>query len=259
MQKSRYVEDVHHLRLMSLLNEMVRDKGYKGAARALGIDRRTVARSVGAGVLSRRTREALERALVEGDGTLESRLRRELEELRRRMEAFEEEMRGNVETLSREHARTRRLVEPVVRHVGVARGGKSVALAPGGRGRRDAMVESRREYPSLVTREPADDDEEVYGDAWPLVDEWRTLELRREVGTKLDRTWTREQIMELEIAMIDEQSLTLPPSTSHMHPSEKSSYLDWPRRALEDLRKERVWMEVLSRLRRVLSLRLWRE
>ena len=94
MQKSRYVEDVHHLRLMSLLNEMVRDKGYKGAARALGIDRRTVARSVGAGVLSRRTREALERALVEGDGTLESRLRRELEELRRRMEAFEEEMRG---------------------------------------------------------------------------------------------------------------------------------------------------------------------
>ena len=27
----------------------------------------------------------------------------------------------------------------------------------------------RREYPELVTLEPADDDEEVFGDAWPLI------------------------------------------------------------------------------------------
>ena len=247
------------MRLMSLLNEMVRDRGYKGTARVLGIDRRTVAASVRSGVLSRRTREALERFLVEGDGTSESRLRREQEELRRRMEAFEEEMRGNVETLSREHARTRRLVERLVGHVEVARGGKSDALSPGGHGRRAMMTEDRREYPSLVTREPAYDNEDVDGDAWPLVDEWRTLELLREVGTKLDRAWTRERIMELEIAMIDEQGLTLPPENSPMHPSEKSSNLDWPRRALEDLRKERAWVEMLIRLRRVLSLRLWRE
>ena len=83
--------------------------------------------------------------------------------------------------------------------------------------------------------------------------------LRREVGTKLDRTRTRERIMELEIAMIDEQGLTLPPEDSPVHPSEKSSYLDWRRRALEDLRKERAWLEVLSRVRRVLSLGLWRD
>ena len=87
----------------------------------------------------------------------------------------------------------------------------------------------------------------------------RTLELRREVGTKLDRARTRERIMELEIAMIERHGLTLPPAASPMHPSEKSSYLDWRRRALEDLRKERVKREVLSRLRRVLSLGLWRE
>ena len=121
------------------------------------------------------------------------------------------------------------------------------------------MIEDRPEYPSLVTREPAPDDEEVYGDAWPLMNEWRTLELQREVGTKHDRAKTRERIMELEIVMIDKQGLTLPPATSPMHPSEKSSYLDWRRRALEDLRKERAWLEVLSRLRRVLSLGLWRD
>ena len=85
------------------------------------------------------------------------------------------------------------------------------------------------------------------------------FELRHKAGTKLDCTRTRERIMELGIAMIDEQDLTLPPEDSLMHPSEKNSYLDWPRRALEDLRKERTWLEVLSRLRRVLSLGLWRD
>ncbi|MCY4530373.1 MAG: hypothetical protein OXD46_15245 [Chloroflexi bacterium] len=121
------------------------------------------------------------------------------------------------------------------------------------------MIESRREYPELVTREPAQDDEEVYGDAWPLVGEWRTLELRREVGTKLDRARTRERIMELEIELIDEQGLTLPPATSPTHPSERESHLGWRRRALDDLRRERKGQEVWSRVRRVLSLGLWKE
>ena len=77
--------DVHRLRLMSLLNEMVRDKGYKGAARVLGIDRRTVSASVRSGVLSGRAREALERALAEGDG-------KDRDALGRRAEASEKKV-----------------------------------------------------------------------------------------------------------------------------------------------------------------------
>ena len=65
--------------------------------------------------------------------------------------------------------------------------------------------------------------------------------------------------MELEIALIEDHDLTLPPATSPMHPSEKSSYLDWRRRALEDLRQERVRREVLSKVRRVLTFGLWKE
>ncbi|MDE2823893.1 MAG: hypothetical protein OXK79_10355 [Chloroflexota bacterium] len=266
MQKSRYVADVHHLRLMSLLNELVRDRGNKGAARVLGIDRRTVAASVRSGFLSDRTREALERALVEGDGTSESRERRDLEELCQRMEAFEEEMRGaveavrgDVETMGKEHARTTRLVESLFGHVGVAGDAGSGVLAPDGRGRSDAMIESSREYPELVTREPAQDDEEVYADAWPLVNEWRTLELRREVGTKLERARTRERIMELEIEMIDEQDLTLPPANSPMHPPEKRVHLGWRIKTLDDLRRERTKLEFLGRARRVLTFGLWKE
>ncbi len=258
-RRTRSVENVHHLRLMALLRDLVRDMGTMQAAEALGVDRKTVWRGMSAGRLSPRLTDALERLLLEEGVADSARQRREQEELRRRMEAFEEEVRGNVETLSREHTRTRRLVERLVGHMGVARGGKSDALAPGGRGRRDAMVESRREYPELVTREPADDDNEVYAEAWPLVYEWRRLELRREMGTKLDRAWTRERIMELEIAMIDEQGLTLPPENSPMHPSERASHLNWRRRALVDLRWERAKLEFLGRVRRFLTFGLWRD
>ena len=40
--------------------------------------------------------------------------------------------------------------------------------------KRPGSIERRR-YPDLVTRDPAPDDVEVYGPAWPLVDEWRRL------------------------------------------------------------------------------------
>ena len=65
MEKSRYVADVHHLRLMSLLQELVRDKvGVKGEARVLGVDHRTVTASLVGGELSRRVRDVLERLLL---------------------------------------------------------------------------------------------------------------------------------------------------------------------------------------------------
>ena len=65
MEKSRSMADVHHLRLMSLLQELVRDKGgIKGEARVLGVDHRTVTASLTGGDLSRRVREALERLLL---------------------------------------------------------------------------------------------------------------------------------------------------------------------------------------------------
>ena len=60
IEDSRSVEDVHHLRLMALLHELVRVKRNKGTAAALGIDPRTVASCIKTGRLSWRVREALE-------------------------------------------------------------------------------------------------------------------------------------------------------------------------------------------------------
>ena len=68
IEDSKDVENMHHMRLMTLLQELVRDKGYKGAARVLELDQRTVAECARTGQLSRRVRQALERALQEGVG-----------------------------------------------------------------------------------------------------------------------------------------------------------------------------------------------
>ena len=61
---TRSVEDVHHLRLMALLKDMVRELGPVEAAEALGIDRKTVWRGLSAGRLSPRLVDALERLLL---------------------------------------------------------------------------------------------------------------------------------------------------------------------------------------------------
>ena len=65
--------------------------------------------------------------------------------------------------------------------------------------------------------------------------------------------------MEFEIAMIDEQGLTLPAASSPMHPSERENYLGWRRRALDDLSRERGRLERWNRVHRLLTLGLWKE
>ena len=92
-----------------------------------------------------------------------------------------------------------------------------------------------------------------------MADEWRALELRREVGAKLDRARTRERMMALKVAHIEECGLTLLPATSPVHPSVRETHLDWRWRGLDDLRRERARHEMLRRIGRVLTRRLWRE
>ena len=99
IEGSRDVENIYHIRLMALLKELVRDKGYKGAARVLELDQRTVAESAKTGQLSRRVRQALERALQEGVGSAAARQRECNEKLEERVEALE---KGH-ETLEKGH------------------------------------------------------------------------------------------------------------------------------------------------------------
>ena len=89
IEDSKDVENVYHMRLMALLQELVRDKGFKSAARVLELDQRTVAESAKTGQLSRRVRQALERALQEGVGSAAARQRERNDKLENRVEALE--------------------------------------------------------------------------------------------------------------------------------------------------------------------------
>ena len=66
--------------------------------------------------------------------------------------------------------------------------------------------------PEIVTVEAADDDVKVYGDAWPLVEEWRSLrDGHPNQGSTLSWLTIEERLLVLELAMLEEHGLTLPP------------------------------------------------
>ncbi|MYC37660.1 MAG: hypothetical protein F4X66_12240, partial [Chloroflexi bacterium] len=132
--------DPYNLRLTALLHQMVRKRGHRGAAKALGVDRRTVAASVREG-LSRRVRDALERALVERDGDARDRLEEDLTEVREQLAALTQEFRdglqaaqGRTEALEQRQVEGMRRIEGRLALVEAARSG-SPAGGPGRRPR----------------------------------------------------------------------------------------------------------------------------
>ena len=146
----------------------------------------------------------------------------------------------------------------------LARRVASLERAAGGPGAEARSVEEevsefRRDdvRPGLVTEEPHPGEEESYGAGMALVAEWRALRRKRGEGSRLEQAACRERIMALEVAMLGEHDLTLPPETEPLHPSRRAVQLDWRVRELADLRVERARAELLSRLRRGLTLGLW--
>ena len=234
-------EELHRSSLMALLHEMVRKEGRGGAAKALGLDQRTVGACMDGGGMSWRVREALERALRERNDSAANRGREHSESLERRVEALEKQLRAGFDEVRAE--------------VGAMR-----EEAPAASGRRPVSVTPRRLYPDLVTKDPAPDDEEVYGAAWPLIEEWRRLWQSHSGGGKgLSWLRTEERVRELEVAMLEEHGLTLPPETEPLRGMWRSSQLNWRKETLRDVRRARARRELLRWVRRVLTLNLWRQ
>ena len=110
----------------------------------------------------------------------------------------------------------------------------------------------------MVTREPHPGEEDSYGAGMDRVNEWRELNRKRGLGTKLDQVRVRQRIMELEIEIIGEFELTLPPNTEPLHQSEREGYLGWRRRALLHIQRERLRRELVRWVRMALTLRRWK-
>ena len=262
----RSVEDPHALRLMAVLSEMVRRRGKKGAARELGIDHRTVGVSIDEGKLTRRVREALERALVEkADADVADQGRR-IGALEERFDALSERVNAGLEEIAAGSAkRDGELREEFARGLGGV-GRRLSALeearatpAAGTKvnGPRPSPVHSAdREHPELVTRMPAPDDAEVLGPAWPLVAEWRALkDTRVDDGKGIVWLAGEVRLLEIEVALVTEFGMTLPPETEPLRGFGRAGQLNWRLAALSDAQRS------LSRrrlARRILTLGLWR-
>ena len=268
-EKSNSVENVYTLRLTALLRELVRDGGFKGAAQALDIDQRTVARSFRSGVLSRRVRTALERGLQEGEGSAAAVQRERNDGLEERLKDAEDRgealgkgltaVRGDVKALRDEQAQGFRQVEERLSQVegqGEDRGPVADDPAGGPAKRRTAPW---REYPDLVTREAVEGDEEVFGEAWPLISEWRELKDAHPVrGRGFEWLTDEERLLVMELTLLEEHDMTLPPEKQPLRDFARNGQINWRRTALSDTRRALRKWEFLLRVGRFVTFGLWR-
>ena len=136
-------------------------------------------------------------------------------------------------------------------------GRRGAAPDAGSGGAGTVRAGAARRYPDLVTREPADDDEQVFGAAWELISEWRTLWVGH---SPRGLAWAsrRERILELEVAMLEEHGLTLPPETAPLTGLDWGDQLNWRVRELEKVSRQRAGLARPRWARRVLTLGLWR-
>ena len=136
---------------------------------------------------------------------------------------------------------------------------RAVAPDAASGGSRAGRAGSQRRHADVVTREPTDDDEEVYGAAWPLISEWRSLWAGHSpTGRGLAWVSTRQRILELEVAMLEERGLTLPQETAPLRGLDRNAQLSWRERELAGVRRRRNRLELLRWARRALTLGLWR-
>ena len=113
--------------------------------------------------------------------------------------------------------------------------------------------------PLVVTEEPDDDDEEVYGAAWPVIDEWRRLrEGHPNSGSTLSWLAAEERLLTMELALLEEFGLTLPPETQPLRGFGRNGQINWRRAALYDTQRALARRRLLRSVHRVLTLGLWR-
>lgn len=262
-------EKLREIRLMGFLRELDRQEGRMETAALLGINYKTLVRALDEDRVTGRVADALQLLLgAGGDGEVE-RLRRHVRQLAERVAALEEWGDGpTVAPLAGDDQ------DDVPDDGGT---GNSPAAQtqgqPGGKGATDQSpspvapvaglggsvpARRRREYPDLVALEPADDDPEVYGDAWPLVREWRQLKATHPSrGRSLSWLVNQERRLALELTLLEKHGLTLPPAKQPARDFARREHTRWRRSALHNTRRAIRRRKLLRWLRRALTLGAW--
>ncbi len=262
-------ERLRRLRLSELLRDLVRQEGKMAAAELLGVNHKTLTRAAESGEITGRMGDALELLLRRADDAEVARLRESVGTLEQRLAALE----GGMETppaadVEEEHEGSSAVVEDggddhAQEEDGEGGGAGLISDRPvppvkGLRGRNPFT--ERRLDPEIVTVAAAEDDAEVYGAAWPLVVEWRKLRAGHpHQGKSLSWLTTEERLLTLELAMLEEHGLTLPPETQPLRGFGRKGQINHRWKALADTRVALRKRKLLRWVRRVLTANLWRK
>ena len=253
--------------LLDLLDALVNDRGPTGAAEALGVNYRTVARCQQSWRVSRRMREVLvefrdsQGAGDGGPGTVGVDGAAEIhEDHAAALERENRELRETVETQAEELERLRQQIAKLEEQGQPASGDDAVE---GGQGQPGDWRPPRR-GPGLpdagvVTLEEQPDEAYAFGPAAPLVAEWRELRTGDDrVASRVDRAVVAVRRWELETEMLRDFQLTLPPETEPLDESRRQDQLRWRNDALAGAGRELRRAKLARLSRRVLTLGLWR-
>ncbi len=110
----------------------------------------------------------------------------------------------------------------------------------------------------LITLAPVSGEEQAYGAALPLIAEWRTMRQRRMSATHtLDVLKIDERLLELEITLLAEHELTLPPADGPWDGIKRHAELRLRHQSLTRRRRQRRWTQLLYWFMRLISLSRW--
>ena len=266
-------------RLGGLLQDLLRTHGRRRTAELLGLSERTLQRAeqVEAGEqLSEQFLRALEdyEGKLPGSGTpptsgLETAA--ELADLRRRVHRVERVLPEDIGDLPGAVDRLAASVEQLQQQVAALQ--QSTESAEGGEvGRQAASVGASahastggdtarlplRPYPQLDTAESEPGEQLVYRDATAAITEWRRVKRSRvAASTTLDVLKADERLLELELVLVGEHGLTLPPAERPWDGLRRQSELRVLRQALGRKRRQRRWAQLRHWVWRLLTLGLW--
>ena len=274
--------------LVASLRELVSLEGPVKAAEALGVGYRTVMRAIETKTLTKRMEDALKLRQLEAGGAVAEPVLRRLDALERRQEELEAgllmlarevgaklaEVSGNPGELrdalpARDRAGHRGGPgEPAGGQdaQGEAAGGRTPATTAVAAGAPQAVIGWPQRvdrlplgHPEVVTLEPLRDEALDYAEAAPLVIEWRQARAAflSQGATRVERARGRVRMCELELLLIGDHELTLPPSKYPWDESRRHDELFRRNFVLVSARWELVQALFWSWVWRVLTLRLW--